>query len=361
MSEIIYQLATIEVSNDMLRQLDIAGIYHQFNENYQRLGDLKKFTSDFEKKNRLMRWWHSDKLQAAHIDSSEVQAEFSKTIGQLMMISIMQSKELNAQQKQLNASQGELQIQAAGIAEHAGQLQQQHDTLAKQSVSLRELVDEYFALKGLTADGAQKLIDIAADIKATKQNLQQEFADRTLGFEMLCEELTAENQALSAQVQEQLGQNQAQTQAALLALQQQTGELLLANQSALRSELGAAQQAMQQTQHDALARQTEQNISVDASLSTLAAGLEKQQTTQEIRLASIHAELAEHVSRATTVREDLTATKTNLAAAMLQQQALLDAQQLAKSNIQHLRYLSTGLSVLVLGLLAAVARVAAWI
>lgn len=92
MSQIINELATIEVSNEVLQQLDVGGIYQSFSKNYRKLDDLKNFRTEYEKKNWLMRWWHNDKLRDAQLDSAEVQAEFSKTIGQLMMISIMQSK-----------------------------------------------------------------------------------------------------------------------------------------------------------------------------------------------------------------------------------------------------------------------------
>ena len=74
MSEIINQLSSLEVSNEILHQLDVGGIYQSFSKNYRKLDDLKNFRSDYEKKNGLMRWWHNDKLRDAQLDSAEVQA-----------------------------------------------------------------------------------------------------------------------------------------------------------------------------------------------------------------------------------------------------------------------------------------------
>ena len=144
MSQIINQLATIELSDEVLQGLDIGSIYQNFNKNYRNLDSLKNFKTEYEKKNAVMRWWHNDKLQDAQLNSAEVQAEFSKTIGQLMMLSIMQSKKLSEQQTQLNEQQGKLKSQADGIAEHAGELQNQHQVLAEQSEKLETLVHEYF-------------------------------------------------------------------------------------------------------------------------------------------------------------------------------------------------------------------------
>jgi hypothetical protein len=92
MTQIINELATIEVSEEMLQQLDIDRIYQSFSENYRKLDNLKNTRSAHEDRSWIGRWWNSDELRDAQLDSAEVQAEFSKAIGQLMVISIMQSR-----------------------------------------------------------------------------------------------------------------------------------------------------------------------------------------------------------------------------------------------------------------------------
>ena len=200
MSQIINELAKIDVSDEALQQLDVDRIFRSFRENYQKLDDLKNFRSDHEKKNAVMRWWHNDKLRDAQLDSSEVQAEFSRAIGQLIIIGILQSKKLSEQQMQLNEQQEKLRTQADGIAEHANELQKQHHVLAEQSTKLETLVHEYFALKGLTEEGVQKLIEIAREVKVTKEGILQEFAIRSKELETLCVDITTEMAALSTEV-----------------------------------------------------------------------------------------------------------------------------------------------------------------
>lgn len=204
MSQIIHELATINVSEDAIRGLDLGGIYQSFSKNYKKLDDLKNFRAEHEQRNVVMRWWHSDKLQDAQLDSAEVQAEFSKTIGQLMMISILQSKKLTEQQQQLNGQQGALRKQADGIASQAAVLQQQHHALAKQSEELERLVKDYFALKGLTEHGAQRLIEIAGEIKSTKQSMLDEFATRSHQLESSCTALASEVSNLRGSVAEKI-------------------------------------------------------------------------------------------------------------------------------------------------------------
>lgn len=222
MSQIINQLATIELSDEVLQGLDIGSIYQNFNKNYRNLDSLKNFKTEYEKKNAVMRWWHNDKLQDAQLNSAEVQAEFSKTIGQLMMLSIMQSKKLSEQQTQLNEQQGKLKSQADGIAEHAGELQNQHQVLAEQSEKLETLVHEYFELKGLTEDGAQRLITIAQEVKATKDGMLQEFTIRTKNIEVLCDEVAMQMASVSSQATEQFRLSSEQTQSSIQALQKET-------------------------------------------------------------------------------------------------------------------------------------------
>lgn len=372
MSQIINELATIEVSNEVLQQLDLGGIYKSFSKNYQKLDDLKNFRSDYEKKNRLMRWWHNDKLRDAQLDSAEVQAEFSKTIGQLMMISIMQSKKLAEQQTQLNEQQNKLRTQADGIAEHAGELQKQHQVLAEQSAKQETLVREYFALKGLTEDGAQKLIDIAKDIKSTKEGMLQDFTARTKDIEVLFGDVMSQMTSLSAQVNDQIHQSAEQVQSEIAALRQETQEELAANGSALRNQLEAAQLAMSQNmakleqgQHEVETNLLAKHAALESSLFGVSAKLEKQATMHRERFGLIENELGGQVALTTDVASDLSKAKMELASFIQQQQILQQAlgryQNEISGRLKRLGYVAVGLSIAVLGMLGGMTHLLGWI
>lgn len=320
MSQIITELATIEVSNEVLQQMDMGEIYQSFSKNFRELGDLKNFRTEYEKKNRLMRWWHNDKLRDAQLDSAEVQAEFSKTIGQLMMISIMQSKKLSEQQTQLNDQQGRLKIQADGIAKHAGELQEQHQVLAEQSQRLETLVREYFELKGLTEEGAQKLIEIAREVKATKDQMLEEFALRANGVETLCAEMQSRMESASAKIDERICRNEETTQAGIAALQRDAREA--------KSSYEASHRAYQEATQDAL------NLGLEKlakSQHEAVAGLHTQQATLESRISGL-------IERQKTLHDVMTAF-----------------QQEVSKSLKRLRYAVVGLSLVSLGLAGTLA------
>ncbi len=236
MSQIINELAAIEVDNEALMDFDMDAIYQSFSKNYRKLDDLKQFRSNYEKKTRFMRWWHNDKLRDAELDSVAVQAEFSKAIGQLMVISILQSKDLAEHQEQLNEQQCKLMLQADGIERHAGELQQQHQVLSEQSKKLETLVHEYFALKGLTEDGANRLIEIANEIKATKNDMLQEFSVRADDMANHYAKMRMQMEALSTGVSEQITLISAKFETKTLELQNELRAALSSAESALRKE-----------------------------------------------------------------------------------------------------------------------------
>ena len=237
MSDVISQLATINFDERMLVHADVGNIYRDFNANYQRLDDLKNFRSDYEKKNKLMRWWHNDKLRDAQLDSAEVQAEFSKTIGQLMLIGIAQSKKLTQQQNQLNEQQEKLSAQAEGIVQQAEHLQMQQHTLAEQNSKLEKLVKDFFALKGFTEDGARKLIAIANDVRGTKDALLADFSVKQKRIEAIFSEFSIEINQSKADINTRLAETQNEIKLQLKAQQTNLNESSLALQNSVQELL----------------------------------------------------------------------------------------------------------------------------
>lgn len=282
MSKIINELATIEVSDEAMKELDLGEIYHSFVESYRKLDDLKKFRTEYEKKNWLMRWWYNDKLREAHLDSAQVQAEFSKAIGQLMTISIMQSKWLAEQQTQLNEQQGKLKSQADGIEEHAGELQRQHQVLAEQSRNLEKLVHEYFELKGLTEDGARRLIEIANEIKSVKEGMAQEFSVRVREVKAQCNQIHMQMNALRTEISEEIRLHSEKTHACIAALRDEARDELASVEAGLRKEYQVAQQEMEGRivaqavlQRESVERQNAKNAELLMALDVLSEKIQK--------------------------------------------------------------------------------------
>lgn len=247
MSEILNQLASLEVSNEMINFADLHEIASNFKNNYEKLDNLKEFRSEYEKKTWFRRLWHRDSLRDVQMDATQVQAEFSKSIGQLMMISILQSKMMSNQQTVLNAQQLGLKAQADNIETNTKDLAAQHEGLKEQSERLENLVRDYFALKGLTEKGAAELIRIATEVKGTKNEMLANFDERVTDLQEIYSQF-------SHRLDERVAQIDSQVQAAIrridsafdsfkqetLVARQDLASAMHQENEGLRQELGKA-------------------------------------------------------------------------------------------------------------------------
>ena len=368
--DVVDQLACVPLEKDfgdLVSALKVQDIAENFQKNYKKLGNLKAFRSDYEEQNFLKRWWHEDTLRDAQLDSAEVQAEFSKTVGQLIIISIMQSKRLAEQQSQLNVQQRKLNSQADGIVAHADELQQQHRALAEQSERLENLVREYFALKGLTEEGAQKLIEIAREVKATKDVMLQEFESRSKNVEVLCADVKLLMEAVSAQVNEQIRLSEEQTQARIAGVRRETHDALTAHEASLREHQSASLNALNQgmkklaeSQREAEYDLQSKHSALESRFSDLSVKHDQQLAAHQERIGAIGGSVEGLSARSSDLAIAITGANAGLNSCIEQQQTHQDAvavfqKRISDSHIR-LQYLTAGLSVAVLCLLGAVAH-----
>jgi len=171
MDLVVKQMAEITVPKDLLKKIDMPALIKSFKNDYDQLDNLKVARKKHEERNWVSRWWNSDELEDAQLDAAELQASFSKKTGQLMVISIEQSKLLTQQQHNLQLQQNKIKQQATELASANVQLDEQQQEQMKQQQKLKELINDYFELKGLTAEGAEKLILIANEVKETKKTI----------------------------------------------------------------------------------------------------------------------------------------------------------------------------------------------
>jgi len=206
MSHVIHQLANIPLKESTLDQLELNKVFENFARNYKKLDDLKNFRSEYEQRNFLSRWWDNDKLRDAQLDSAEVQAEFSKTLGQLVAISVIQAKELNEQQRRISNQQHIINDQVATLHEHAKELTNQHHIQEDQAKKLKQVVADYMVVKGISDEQLHRLALIVSEIDKTKEeffdesrrvNEQLSAQLRILEYKL---QSTADNEQLSAQL-----------------------------------------------------------------------------------------------------------------------------------------------------------------
>ena len=204
LSTVVKTMSQVSIPQDMIDKVDMKALLKGFKEDYDKLDNLKNTRENHEKRNFIGRWWNKDELEDAQLSAAELQASFSKKLGQLMVISVAQSQQLNSQQNQLAEQQGKIKIQTEILARNDEELKDQQFNLEEQNNKLEKLVNDYFELKGLTQDGALKLIKIANEVKDTRDSLISNFDNRMLELAKIQQTIEVEQAALISQQTQQL-------------------------------------------------------------------------------------------------------------------------------------------------------------
>jgi hypothetical protein len=205
-SQLVNTMAKMTVSNEMLEKIDIKNLLSEFSQDYDKLDNLKKFRQRHDERNAVSRWWNNDELETAQLNAAELQASFSKKLGQLMVISIAQSQQLNKQQGELAEQQQTIKKQTEQLARNADQLSGQHQHLEAQNNELEELFRNYLALRGLTENGAKKLIEVAQQIQGTRDELIGHFDQRMSLLNQHYQQIASELAQLHSQLDERVAQ-----------------------------------------------------------------------------------------------------------------------------------------------------------
>ena len=171
MDLVVKEMSKITIPKDVLKKIDMRSLIEGFKSDYDQLGNLKNTRTKHEERNWLSQICNSGELEEAQLDAAELQASFSKKLGQLMVISIEQSKLLTHQQYNLQLQQNKIKQQATELASANVQLDQQQHKQMDQQRELKKLINDYFELKGLTAKDAEKLILIANEVKEMKSTI----------------------------------------------------------------------------------------------------------------------------------------------------------------------------------------------
>lgn len=203
LNKVVRSMSQISVPQEILSKIDINNLLQDFSDDYKKLDDLKTVRARHEDRNFVSRWWNSDELEDAQLDAAELQASFSKKLGQLMVISIAQSQQLNHQQNELFEQQCTIKKQTEKLADNDDYLKRQQLSLEAQNTRLEKLINDYFELKDLTQEGALKLIRIASEVKETKDSLMLTFKNRMQEIDDISHHIiTSQSELVSTQSQQ---------------------------------------------------------------------------------------------------------------------------------------------------------------
>lgn len=313
MTNLVKAIAKTPLPKEFLEQIDMKQLIVDFREDYDRLDELSEARSRHQSRNAIGRWWNRDELKDAQLDAAELQASFSKKLGQLMAISVAQAKELQQQQTHLVDQQQDIQQQTLMLEAsdqlilkqqqsltrqqqeldtQQGQLSEQAQLISKQQQELAKLVQEYFEIKGLTMDGAKKLIQIAQQVEATESAMRSHVDKQLEQVDSALEQQQQAQQQLLVDVETQLQGMLAEVTDQLAQTRNELG-------ATLDSELNA----LSQTLTAEFTNKLEQQLSQQAEQLTTAyeAKLQAQQLAHQQALAgavaTVHNELRQELEQ----------------------------------------------------------------
>lgn len=142
-------------------------------------------------------------------------AAVSEDIAQLTSQGVAQSRELQAKESLLARQQEAIRLCTEDIARGTQALHDQQATLLQQNAELEELVQEHFALREETHDGARHLLAIADAVRLRRDSLLGQDGDLLAPVAARLDNALDEAAALDAQLESSV-----QAEARALALQQ---------------------------------------------------------------------------------------------------------------------------------------------
>lgn len=238
MTDIIERMAHLDVPNDLLKTVDVDEVLKRFQRAFRRLDDLKKFRTEHERRNAVMRWWNNDELENAQLDAQEVQAEFSKTLGQLMVISMLQARKLDGQQRQLASQQTDIHKLSDRIGSHASELAAEHARLFEQGEQLNRLVRDALDIQ-YSMETERKLIAIASQVATSRDALFAAFDEKLAEAHGLAErtrQLAAESfERITSHVEQRTAALEAQSAERVAAVQRQTAAAMSKTEQGVRA------------------------------------------------------------------------------------------------------------------------------
>lgn len=270
LNHVIHSMSQVSIPNSILKKVDIKNLLKGFSDDYKKLDDLKEARERHEGRSFIGRWWNSDELEDAQLDAAELQASFSKKLGQLMVISVAQSQQIHLQQKDLSEQQNEIKRQTNKLAKNDEIISTQQEELKVQNIELKRLVKEYIELKGLTEEGMSQLVIIGREVTETKDSILAEFDSRMQHVDKLALDLRNEQTKLSNSLTQQLNTFKNEAEHRLDAHQQQLEQRIkqalqqiCQTDEQLQHALTMTEQRVAETLSQALEQQKQQQAGYD--------------------------------------------------------------------------------------------------
>ena len=206
MSEIISQIAQINVPQDVLQNADYDGIVNDFRRHFRRLDDFQRIHGPVGLHDSLQPLWQAIAAGDHRPDTSDLEVSaLSKTLGQLIVLSVVQSQQIQRQQDALGSQQTATRTLQQKVKQAHATLAEQQQAHGVQTTDLQQVMRQLQELRSGLAATTQRVTDFSQDSRKTREELQsqlkQALTDATARVDTACEWVQTIADAQNAKVE----------------------------------------------------------------------------------------------------------------------------------------------------------------
>lgn len=192
MSEIISQIAQINVPQDVLQNADFDGIVNDFRRHFRRLDDFQRIHGPVGMHDSLQPLWQAIAAGDHRPDTSDLEVSaLSKTLGQLIVLSVVQSQQIQHQQDVLGSQQTATRTLQQKVKQQQTVLAEHQQAQSVHSGELQQVMSQLLEVRNGLVASTQRITEIEQDAHKTREELEiqvkQALAEATIRVDTACE------------------------------------------------------------------------------------------------------------------------------------------------------------------------------
>lgn len=191
MSEIISQIAQINVPQDVLQNADFDGIVNDFRRHFRRLDDFQRLHGPVGTHESLQPLWQAI-ASGDRPDTSDLEVTaLAKTLGQLIVLSVVQSQQLQHQQDALGSQQTATRTLQQKVKQAHTLLAEHQQAQGVHSGEMQQVMHQLLDVRNELVATTQRVTEATQDTRKTREELQaqlqQALTEATARVDTACE------------------------------------------------------------------------------------------------------------------------------------------------------------------------------
>jgi uncharacterized phage infection (PIP) family protein YhgE len=173
MSEIISQIAQINVPQDVLQNADFDGIVNDFRRHFRRLDDFQRIHGPVGMHDSLQPLWQAIAAGDHRPDNSDLEVSaLSKTLGQLIVLSVVQSQQIQRQQDALSSQQTATRTLQQKVKQAHTTLAEYQQAQGAHSGEMQQVMEQLLEVRNGLVTTTQRVTEATQDSRKTREELQ---------------------------------------------------------------------------------------------------------------------------------------------------------------------------------------------